>query len=254
MAVRTRRDYFGLRHRHRHHADRAGLAAWCRRPPASPVQPNKAVVGANAFAHASGIHQDGVLKAPRHLRDHARRGRGLERQQDRAGQALAAATPSSTRLQELGIEIESRGPTSTPPSPASRSWPTARREIFDEDLIALVSDESVTAPKRAVPACVSLALALRDRRASACQGRLRRSAARSHRRGQRLTARSTPRFKAIESHRRQRRRAAAVLGQRHHRAAPSARARSRCACSTAAAWSMAQGPTRTSSWLRPRPT
>src|SRR5438067_1305024 len=30
--------------------------------PGSPVQPNKAVVGANAFAHASGIHQDGVLK------------------------------------------------------------------------------------------------------------------------------------------------------------------------------------------------
>src|SRR5207245_7329547 len=29
------------------------------------VQPNKAVVGANAFAHASGIHQDGVLKDPR---------------------------------------------------------------------------------------------------------------------------------------------------------------------------------------------
>ncbi|MGH7868555.1 MAG: homocitrate synthase/isopropylmalate synthase family protein, partial [Candidatus Dormibacteraceae bacterium] len=27
-----------------------------------PVQPNKAIVGANAFAHASGIHQDGVLK------------------------------------------------------------------------------------------------------------------------------------------------------------------------------------------------
>ena len=29
------------------------------------MQPNKAVVGANAFAHASGIHQDGVLKDPR---------------------------------------------------------------------------------------------------------------------------------------------------------------------------------------------
>jgi 2-isopropylmalate synthase len=27
-----------------------------------PVQPNKAIVGANAFAHESGIHQDGVLK------------------------------------------------------------------------------------------------------------------------------------------------------------------------------------------------
>lgn len=28
-----------------------------------PVQPNKAIVGANAFSHSSGIHQDGVLKA-----------------------------------------------------------------------------------------------------------------------------------------------------------------------------------------------
>jgi 2-isopropylmalate synthase len=35
------------------------------------VQPNKAVVGANAFAHESGIHQDGMLQARGHLRDHA---------------------------------------------------------------------------------------------------------------------------------------------------------------------------------------
>ena len=27
-----------------------------------PIQPNKAIVGRNAFAHSSGIHQDGVLK------------------------------------------------------------------------------------------------------------------------------------------------------------------------------------------------
>ena len=27
-----------------------------------PVQPNKAIVGANAFAHSSGVHQDGILK------------------------------------------------------------------------------------------------------------------------------------------------------------------------------------------------
>ena len=27
-----------------------------------PVQPNKAIVGANAFAHEAGIHQDGILK------------------------------------------------------------------------------------------------------------------------------------------------------------------------------------------------
>ena len=38
-----------------------------------PVQFNKAIVGKNAFAHESGIHQDGMLKNREHLRDHAAR-------------------------------------------------------------------------------------------------------------------------------------------------------------------------------------
>ena len=33
-----------------------------------PVQPNKAIVGANAFAHSSGIHQDGVIRTERHMK------------------------------------------------------------------------------------------------------------------------------------------------------------------------------------------
>lgn len=62
MAVRTRKDFFKLE---------LGIDTK-QIVPASKlvsqitgfvVQPNKAVVGANAFAHASGIHQDGVLKA-----------------------------------------------------------------------------------------------------------------------------------------------------------------------------------------------
>src|SRR5690606_4628347 len=61
MAVKTRRDYFGLD---------VGVDTTQIVPTSKlvssitgfPVQPNKAVVGANAFAHASGIHQDGVLK------------------------------------------------------------------------------------------------------------------------------------------------------------------------------------------------
>src|SRR4029078_922822 len=61
MAVRTRRDVFPCTTR----IDTTQIV------PASkmvwgitgfPVQPNKAIVGANAFAHESGIHQDGVLK------------------------------------------------------------------------------------------------------------------------------------------------------------------------------------------------
>jgi 2-isopropylmalate synthase len=63
MALRTRTDHY-----------RADTAVKTERLVATsrlvseltgiPVQPNKAVVGANAFAHASGIHQDGVLKDP----------------------------------------------------------------------------------------------------------------------------------------------------------------------------------------------
>ena len=61
MALRTTRDFFGLE---------TGLDARRIYPVSRlvsqltgiPVQPNKAIVGANAFAHSSGIHQDGVLK------------------------------------------------------------------------------------------------------------------------------------------------------------------------------------------------
>ncbi|MBS0303857.1 MAG: 2-isopropylmalate synthase, partial [Proteobacteria bacterium] len=62
MAVKTRRDYFGLDVG----IDTSQIVAASRMVSQTTgfvVQPNKAVVGANAFAHASGIHQDGVLKA-----------------------------------------------------------------------------------------------------------------------------------------------------------------------------------------------
>jgi 2-isopropylmalate synthase len=61
MALQTRRDHFGLRtniiteqifHTSRLVTTITGI----------PVQPNKAIVGANAFSHESGIHQDGVIK------------------------------------------------------------------------------------------------------------------------------------------------------------------------------------------------
>ena len=43
-----------------------------------PIQPNKAIVGSNAFAHSSGIHQDGMLKKPKYLRNHVARNHWLE--------------------------------------------------------------------------------------------------------------------------------------------------------------------------------
>jgi len=61
MAIKTRRDYFGLDVG----VDTTQIMPASRlvsQTTGFVVQPNKAVVGANAFAHASGIHQDGVLK------------------------------------------------------------------------------------------------------------------------------------------------------------------------------------------------
>jgi 2-isopropylmalate synthase len=63
MALRTRGDHYGsdTRIRSDHLVPTSRLFSELT---GIPVQPNKAIVGANAFAHASGIHQDGVLKDP----------------------------------------------------------------------------------------------------------------------------------------------------------------------------------------------
>jgi 2-isopropylmalate synthase len=91
MAVKTRKDYFKLD---------VGIDT-TQIVPASKlvsqvtgfaVQPNKAVVGANAFAHASGIHQDGVLKA----RDTRYRTRFGDRS-ERSIRALQGACGSQVR-------------------------------------------------------------------------------------------------------------------------------------------------------------
>ncbi len=63
MSLRVRRDHYGADTRLR--ADRiVPTSRLFSELTGIPVQPNKAIVGANAFAHASGIHQDGVLKDP----------------------------------------------------------------------------------------------------------------------------------------------------------------------------------------------
>src|SRR5213595_2831159 len=140
MAVKTRRDYFGLE---------LGIDA-TQIVPASRlvsqttgfvVQPNKAVVGANAFAHASGIHQDGVLKA----RDTYE----IMRAEDVDWSAnkivlgkLSGRNAFKQRLQELGVQLESEADVNTAFT-KFKELADRKSEIFDEDILALVSDESV---------------------------------------------------------------------------------------------------------------
>ncbi len=142
MAVRTRRDYFGLE---------VGIDA-SQIVPASRmvsqttgfvVQPNKAVVGANAFAHASGIHQDGVLKARDTYEIMRAEDVGWSANKIVLGK-LSGRNAFKQRLQELGIELDSEAEVNAAFA-RFKDLADRKAEIFDEDIIALVSDESVTA-------------------------------------------------------------------------------------------------------------
>jgi 2-isopropylmalate synthase len=64
MALRTRRDYYGGVDTRINAVEIVPSSRIVSRASSIPVQPNKAIVGANAFAHESGIHQDGVIKHP----------------------------------------------------------------------------------------------------------------------------------------------------------------------------------------------
>jgi len=141
MAVRTRRDYFGLS---------LGIDA-TQIVPASRmvsqttgfvVQPNKAVVGANAFAHASGIHQDGVLKARDTYEIMRAEDVGWAANKIVLGK-LSGRNAFKQRLQELGIQMESEGEINAAFA-RFKDLADRKSEIFDEDIIALVGDESVT--------------------------------------------------------------------------------------------------------------
>jgi 2-isopropylmalate synthase len=141
MAVKTRRDYFGLD---------VGIDA-TQIVPASRmvsqttgfvVQPNKAVVGANAFAHASGIHQDGVLKARDTYEIMRAEDVGWAANKIVLGK-LSGRNAFKQRLLELGIEMESEADINTA-FVRFKDLADRKAEIFDEDIIALASDESVT--------------------------------------------------------------------------------------------------------------
>ncbi|MBK1711992.1 2-isopropylmalate synthase [Rubrivivax gelatinosus] len=142
MAVKTRRDHFGLE---------VGIDAR-QIVPASRmvsqttgfvVQPNKAIVGANAFAHASGIHQDGVLKARDTYEIMRAEDVGWSANKIVLGK-LSGRNAFKQRLQELGIEMESEAEVNAAFA-RFKDLADRKSEIFDEDIIALVGDESVTA-------------------------------------------------------------------------------------------------------------
>src|SRR3954469_8750759 len=137
MAVRTRQDVFPCETR----IDASQIVPASRLVAGItgfPVQPNKAIVGANAFAHESGIHQDGVLKS----RDTYE----IMRAQDVGWNANklvlgkhSGRNAFKTRLAELGIVIESEEALNAT-FKRFKDLADKKHEIFDEDLHALISE------------------------------------------------------------------------------------------------------------------
>ena len=141
MAVRTRSDVFACSTR----IDATQIV------PASklvstitgyPVQPNKAIVGANAFAHESGIHQDGVLKHRETYEIMRAEDVGWGANRLTLGK-LSGRNAFRSRLQELGIPVMSEEALNAA-FVRFKELADKKREIFDEDLQALFSDEAVT--------------------------------------------------------------------------------------------------------------
>jgi 2-isopropylmalate synthase len=139
MAVRTRKDYFGLE---------LGIDA-TQIVPASKlvsqitgfvVQPNKAVVGANAFAHASGIHQDGVLKARDTYEIMRAEDVGWAANKIVLGK-LSGRNAFKQRLLELGVATASEADLNAAFA-RFKELADRKAEIFDEDIMAIVSDEA----------------------------------------------------------------------------------------------------------------
>jgi len=137
MAVKTRRDFFGLETR----IDTTQIVPTSRlvsQITGFVVQPNKAVVGANAFAHASGIHQDGVLKARETYEIMTAEDVGWSTNRIVLGK-LSGRTAFRQRLKELGIELDSEEAVNKA-FQRFKDLADKKSEIFDEDLLALVAE------------------------------------------------------------------------------------------------------------------
>jgi 2-isopropylmalate synthase len=107
------------------------------------VQPNKAIVGANAFAHESGIHQDGVLKHKLTYEIMDAESIGLTHNQIVLGK-LSGRNAFRSRLQELGFELSETELNNA--FIQFKEMADRKKEITDRDLEAIVNDEIDTVP------------------------------------------------------------------------------------------------------------
>lgn len=109
-----------------------------------PVQPNKAIVGANAFAHEAGIHQNGLLKEKTTYEIIRPESIGLQSARLVLGKH-SGRHAFTERLKELGYDLSKEDIESA--FERFKYLADQKKEIFDEDIEAIVSEEVYRIPE-----------------------------------------------------------------------------------------------------------
>jgi 2-isopropylmalate synthase len=140
MAIKTREDFFGLmtsvdtRQIYKSSRLVSELTGF-------PVQPNKAIVGANAFRHESGIHQDGVIKMPKTYEIMDPRSIGIPSSSLVLGK-LSGRHAFRERLAELGYSLSDDDLNRA--FVAFKELADKKKEVTDRDIESLVAEERRT--------------------------------------------------------------------------------------------------------------
>ena len=143
MALRTRKDFFGVATGVRTE-EIYRTSKLLSHITGVHVQPNKAVVGENAFAHEAGIHQDGVIKEK--LTYEIMRPEDIGRPSNKLVLGKHSGRHAfKIRLKELGFDLE--GAELDKAFKRFKDLADKKKEVYDEDLLAIVKDEMTQIPE-----------------------------------------------------------------------------------------------------------
>lgn len=144
MALRTRRDFFKKYATQINTKEIHRTSRLVSHLTGVSIQPNKAIVGENAFAHSSGIHQDGILKKRTTFEIMTPASIGLKESKmvltSRSGRHAL-----SHRLEELGYKLKAKELARA--YEEFKKLADKKKEIFDEDLEAIVQDDISAIPE-----------------------------------------------------------------------------------------------------------
>ncbi len=142
MALKTRGDFFGVT-TDINTKEFYRMSRMVSKATGFLVPPNKAIVGANAFRHESGIHQDGVLKERRTYEIMDPEDVGVPKHEGLVLGKHSGRHAFSDRLKRLGFKLTDARIDAA--FEQFKDLADKKKEIYDEDLIAIVEDNTTEA-------------------------------------------------------------------------------------------------------------